>query len=77
MTKPVVYWRPGCGYCTALMREIEQDNFEVELVNIWEDPAAAAIVRKHNNGNEVVPTVVIGEKVLINPYLKLIKDAMA
>ncbi|WP_336248997.1 glutaredoxin domain-containing protein [Stomatohabitans albus] len=76
MTTPVVYWRPGCGFCAALFREIERDGFEVERVNIWEDEAAAAFVRKHNNGNEVVPTVAIGDTVLTNPFLAQIKEVM-
>lgn len=76
MTKPVVYWRPGCGYCTALFREIDNDGFDVDRVNIWEDEAGAEFVRQHNNGNEIVPTVAVGDKVLTNPFLAQIKEIL-
>jgi mycoredoxin len=35
--------------------------------NIWDDPADAAIVRRYANGNETVPTVVIGDVGMVNP----------
>jgi hypothetical protein len=35
--------------------------------DIWDDPDAAAVVRSHANGNETVPTVVIGDVGLVNP----------
>lgn len=45
-------------------------------VNIWEDAAGAAFVREHNNGNELVPTVVVGEQVLRNPGPDLVLGAV-
>jgi hypothetical protein len=38
-----------------------------EWVNIWEDSAAAARVRDITGGDEIVPTVVVGTKSLVNP----------
>ena len=35
--------------------------------NIWDDPGDAQVVRQHANGNETVPTVVIGEQAFVNP----------
>ena len=40
---------------------------EYQRRNIWEDDEAAAFVRSVNNGNETVPTVVIGDEYLTNP----------
>ncbi|MGE0307996.1 MAG: glutaredoxin domain-containing protein, partial [Acidimicrobiia bacterium] len=37
------------------------------LVNIWENPTAAAYVRSIARGNETVPTVSIGRVALVNP----------
>jgi mycoredoxin len=45
-------------------------------VNIWEDPDAAAVVRSVNDGNELVPTVRIGDTFLSNPSLKDVRDAL-
>lgn len=76
MTTPVVYWRPGCGYCAALFRELEQAGIETERINIWEDEAGAEFVRQHNNGDEVVPTVDVGGQVFSNPFLAQFRDLL-
>lgn len=61
------YWRPGCGFCMGLERRLEKLGVPVDKHNIWEDPEAAAVVRSIANGNETVPTVVIGEARMVNP----------
>lgn len=63
----VVYWRPGCPYCTSLVAALEQVGLTHQLVNIWEDTGGAAAVRSANGGDETVPTVFIGPAVLVNP----------
>jgi len=62
-----LYWRPGCGFCSILQRKL--DKFGIDRVehNIWDDPNDAAIVRQHANGNETVPTIVIGDRGFVNP----------
>ncbi len=61
------YWRPGCGFCMMLDRSLSRAGVPVRKHNIWQDPDAAAVVRRHANGNETVPTVVIGDVALVNP----------
>ncbi len=55
-----LFWRPACGFCSSLRRQLDGTDLVVHEVNIWEDPSAAATVRAYANGNETVPTVVIG-----------------
>jgi glutaredoxin-like protein len=62
-----LYWRPGCGYCMMLQRSLDRLGIERVEHDIWNDPADAAIVRAHANGNETVPTVVVGGVGLVNP----------
>ena len=62
-----VYWRPGCGFCMALERQLAESDLTIQFRNIWEDPTAAEFVRAHADGNEVVPTVQVGETVMVNP----------
>lgn len=62
-----LYWRPGCGFCARLMRELDHLGIYLERRNIWEDPDDAAFVRSVANGNETVPTVVVGAQVMVNP----------
>lgn len=55
-----LFWRPACGFCSSLRRQLDETDLVVHEINIWEDPSAAATVRAYANGNETVPTVVIG-----------------
>jgi glutaredoxin-like protein len=61
------YWRPGCYFCINLERQLSQEGLELTKRNIWEDPASAAFVRSVANGNETVPTVVVGSTSMVNP----------
>jgi mycoredoxin len=63
----VVYWRPGCGFCSSLLRKLDASGLAFERRNIWEDDDASAFVRTVANGNETVPTVRVGELALVNP----------
>ncbi|MDQ2648636.1 MAG: glutathione S-transferase N-terminal domain-containing protein [Actinomycetota bacterium] len=63
----VVYKRPGCGYCITLAVGLRRRGVHYRSVDISKDDDAAAFVRRHAAGNETVPTVVIGGRVLVNP----------
>ena len=43
--------------------------------NIWADPADAAVVRSVADGNETVPTVLIGSHAMVNPTAGQVKKA--
>lgn len=62
-----LYWRPGCGFCSLLRRRLDQLGIERVEHDIWHDPSDASVVRSHANGDETVPTVVIGDIGLVNP----------
>ena len=64
-----LYWRPGCGFCSRLRRGLERAGIETVDHDIWQNPDDAAIVRHHANGNETVPTIVVGGVGLVNPSL--------
>jgi glutaredoxin len=61
------FWRPGCGFCSRLRRDLVGAGVELDERNIWEDPEAAAFVRSVARGNETVPTVVVRGTALVNP----------
>ncbi len=65
-----LYWRPGCGFCSSLRRGLDKAGIDRVEHNIWDDPNHAATVRQHANGNETVPTVVVGDHGLVNPSAK-------
>ena len=63
----VVYWRPGCPFCTALFEGLDRWSVPHRRVNIWEDPDGARTVRSFARGSETVPTVTVGPAALVNP----------
>lgn len=65
--RPVVYWRPGCTYCLRLRLRLGRDASRLHWVDIWRDPAGAAVVRAANGGDETVPTVVVADRPYTNP----------
>lgn len=69
-----VYWRRGCGFCAMLRRGLDKLGIETVDHDIWADPDDAATVRSFANGNETVPTVVIGEAGMVNPSAKQVAE---
>jgi len=67
ITAVTLYWRPWCPYCTRLRWQLRRVRLSVREVNIWKDAAAAARVRDITGGDEVVPTVAVGDATLVNP----------
>lgn len=61
----------------TLKFELKLRRIETRKINIWNDPAAAAAVREVADGNETVPTVMIGSNALVNPSGKQVKEAIA
>lgn len=61
------YWRRGCGACSSLRVGLAEAGVSATWHDIWEEPDAAAYVRSAARGNETVPTVRIGERVLVAP----------
>lgn len=72
----VVYWRPGCPFCWRLRTGLRRRGLPTREMNIWTDPEAAAAVRAIADGNETVPTVVVGEMAMVNPSPAEVLDAV-
>ena len=75
-TSVVFYWRPGCGFCMMLQRGLDANGVDYEAHNIWEDSDAATFVRSVADGNETVPTVVVGDRAMVNPSIGQVLDAL-
>ena len=67
MAGVTIYWRPMCGYCETLKGELSARGVEYETVDIWEDRSKAEIVRRATGGDEIVPTVQVGNAFFVNP----------
>jgi mycoredoxin len=46
-----VFWRPGCGFCAALRRDLKRRGIASSWHDIWSDESARAYVRSVNAGN--------------------------
>jgi glutaredoxin len=71
----VFYWRRGCLFCALLRRKLRAAGLTWTERDIWADDDAAAFVRQHARGNETVPTVAVGDEVLVNPSIRRVLDA--
>lgn len=67
MDPVIVYWRPMCGYCEILKGELARRGVTFTDVDIWRDRAKADIVRAATGGDEIVPTVQVGDRFFVNP----------
>jgi mycoredoxin len=71
-----VYWRPGCGFCSMLLRQLDRHGLDPVVVNIWEDAAARRWL-DDAIGSQTVPTVRVGERLLVNPDIDEVLAALA
>ena len=76
MPEITVYWRPLCGYCETLKRELARRNLRYTSVDIWKDRDQAEVVKAVNGGDELVPTVRVGDRFLINPSIDALIEAV-
>lgn len=77
MPDVTVYWRPMCGYCETLKARLDQRGIPYATVDIWENRAFADVVRGATGGPEIVPTVQVGERFLVNPSIDEVVAAVA
>ena len=77
MAAVTVYTRPGCPFCTMLRSGLQDRGLAFDEVDIWQDPTATETVRSLANGNETVPTVVVGDWSAVNPPAEDVAEAAA
>lgn len=74
MTSFTMYSTPWCGYCHRLKSQLDREGIVFEIVDIEQQPEAAAIVESANNGNQTVPTLVYADGTSqTNPSLAQVK----
>jgi mycoredoxin len=73
-----MYSTPWCGYCHRLRGQLDREGITYEVVDIEQQPEAAAIVESANNGNQTVPTLVYTDGTAqTNPSLAQVKEKLA
>jgi mycoredoxin len=70
----IVYSTRWCGHCQRLTRQLQREGIAYLQVDIEEQPAAAEVVTRVNNGAQTVPTVVFPDgTALSNPTIAQVK----
>jgi mycoredoxin len=74
-TPVVVYYKPGCPFGLRLRALLTLHRVPHTAVRFRNDEAGAALVRDANGGDEISPTVRIGDRWLTNPSWRLVAEA--
>lgn len=77
MSDVTIYWRPMCGYCEQLKRELDRRGVAHTDIDIWEDRSQAEVVKAATGGDEIVPTVEVGGQFLVNPSADQVEALLA
>lgn len=72
-----MYKTETCGHCRRLKRALEGNGVEVVEVDVETRPEVAERIVEATGGYRVVPTVEIGERLLVNPSPQEVKAALA
>jgi mycoredoxin len=76
--KFTMYTTPWCGYCHRLKSQLDREGIEYDVVDIEQEPEAAAIVESANGGNQTVPTLVYADGTAqTNPSVAQVKEKLA
>ena len=77
-SKFVMYSTRWCGPCKRLKAMLDADGIEFTEVDLEQDPDAAAIVERVNNGNQTVPTLVFSDgETMTNPSFAKVKEKLS
>ncbi len=71
-----LYTTTRCGYCVLLKRYLDYRSIPYDEVDIDHDHAAAARLERWTGGYRIVPTAVIGDRVLVNPKGSEVEGAL-
>ncbi|MFC7388091.1 MULTISPECIES: mycoredoxin [Sphaerisporangium] len=73
-----VYTTSWCGPCKRLKGQLMREGISFQEIDIEANPDAAKFVESVNNGNQVVPTVVLEDgTALTNPSVIQLKGLLA
>ncbi|MGI5189752.1 mycoredoxin [Promicromonospora sp. CA-289599] len=74
----LMYSTTWCGYCRRLRTQLDSEGIGYTVIDIEEQPEAAAYVEQVNGGNQTVPTVVYPDgSAATNPSLADVRLALS
>lgn len=72
-----MYSTTWCGYCHRLRKQLDSAGIAYDVVDIEQQPEAAAFVESVNGGNQTVPTLVFPDgSAATNPSLAEVRERL-
>ena len=71
-----MYSTPWCGYCRRLKRQFEEAGISYEEIDVDATPGYDQRIIEASGGYRTVPTVEVGDRMLVNPTLKEVEEAL-
>jgi mycoredoxin len=72
-----MYTTSRCGYCVLLKRYLDYRGIDYQEINVEDEPELQRQLEEWTGGYQTVPTVRIGELVLVNPRGPEVEAALA
>ena len=72
-----LYTTRTCGPCLRLKRRLHEAGVEFREVDVNVVPDMARRIEQATGGFRIVPTVVVGEHLLVNPQVEEVLDLVA
>lgn len=72
-----MYSTPWCGYCRRLKRQLDEAGIPYLEIDVDATPGYDQRIIEASGGYRTVPTVEVGDRMLVNPTLTEVKEALA
>lgn len=73
----VMYSTSWCGYCRRLGSQLSEAGIEFRVVDLDSDPSYDERIKEATGGFRTVPTLEIGDRLLVNPTIVEVKRALS
>lgn len=72
----VMYSTSWCGYCRRLGNQMRDAGIAFDVIDLDSDSSHDERIRQASGGFRTVPTLEIGDRLLVNPTILEVKDAL-
>lgn len=72
MNKPILYSAEWCAYCKTAIRWLDKNNVDYHLKDV-DDPAVRQEMNERADGNQTIPTLVVGDEYFVNPDIPTLR----
>lgn len=72
----VMYSTSWCGYCRRLGSQMQEAGISYRVIDLDGDPSYDERIKQASGGYRTVPTLEIGDDLLVNPTINEVKAAL-